>query len=557
MFGKTGSERVSFPLDAERVEGDAAEALSRLLEGRDGKVRDLVRISLENILLRLADDGWQGRPCSVKKSRRLRRTLLIVECEGPRSVGSAPDEEGEGPDEFSEEFASNLGTEWNVAITPTGARAVREIPRKKAGDAVRNMGALVLGLSFGLVLRFAAPELCDFLLVAFVTPLFDTFLGLLGAVVGPLLFFAVLVAVSGLDSIAALKGMGKTVLSRQLLYNFVTVGLAMAVMVAIYGVSFDGTVTGSNETADIVDVVLAIIPKNFVDPFLTGNALQIVFWAFVFGVGLIVARRRVPVLASLAMEADALVQWVMSAVLRFLPAFVFLAMAHLAVTTDGGVLLPLLVSIGCLLFVSAIVGAFSLVTTAIAAKVSPLYLLKTALPAGLIGFTTASSTAAYRANEEIMENRFFIDAALTRFMHPLALTFYTCFSCAVLVLFLFYSAQYEGVQIELYMLLVAYITCFLLGSSIPPIPGGIIPLYAIVLTSMGLGGATVAVFAAVDFVFDAITSGCKSLTIPIHSLRTALKMGKCDVERLRAAAAGAPADAAPAEDAASASAPAD
>lgn len=176
-------------------------------------------------------------------------------------------------------------------------------------------------------------------------------------------------------------------------------------------------------------------------------------------------------------------------------------------------------------------------STAITLKVSSLYLVRSAAPAGLIGLMTTSSSAAYTTNDEIMRKNFCIEGNFANFAHSLSLGFLQPVECMILVLFLFYTASIQGVTISVIMLPVLLVTCTLLGVSSPPIPGGQIPIYALAASSMGLGIEAVAVFAAIDFVLDAVATGGKCFHIPIHSLKTAYKLGKCNVERLRGLAA--------------------
>lgn len=538
---RTVAEReiCTFVLDAESIDLVSTTIFDILEEEKyDRKTCIRLRLSIDSILLKWLENGIANARCRLVLEKRFGRKSLVLEAR-PESGTFPASADDLDADSFFSQLSGNLGVEWNVSVDPLSARALLDIPPKKLGSGLLNMGAVVLGVALGLVLRLWVPAAGEATLNLFANPLFDTYLGMLSAVIGPLLFFTVLVAVIGLDNLVVLKNAGKAVLSRQLLYGLGSTLVAVAAMVALYGVSLGGG-TGGGGLAEIEQVVLGIIPRNVVEPFLNGNALQIICWALAIGVGIIVLRRTVPGLASLVREMDAVVQWIMSVVLKLLPLFVFTAMLRLTMTAQVEVILNVLVLVACLIGLMLCVSVVTVISTAITTKISVRYLVVSALPAAIVGFTTASSSAAYTTNDEIMRKKFAIEGNFASFVHSFALGFFHPADCMVLVLMLFYTASIEGAQLSLVSLPVLIITCTLLGSSSPPVPGGQIPLYTLAATSLGLGLEGVAVFAAIDFVIDVVSTGGKCFLLPIHSLKTAYQLGHCDAEHLheQARAAG-------------------
>lgn len=532
MARMTEQEVCRFTLDAQGIDEVANKIFTILQDEKyDRKTCFRLRLSIDSILLEWLENGMADARCRLVMEKRFGRKLLVLEARPQTGLFPVGLEDLQS-DTFFSTLSSGLGVEWSVSVDAAGARALLDIPPKKAGAGLINLGALALGVALGLILRLALPEVGEEVLVLFANPLFETYLGMLSAVIGPMLFFTVLVAVIGLDNLAALKNTGKTTFVRQLLYGLGATLAATATMVVLYGVSLDGGGSVGGGLVDIERVVLGIIPNNLVDPFLTGNALQIIVWALAVGVGIVVLRRKVPGLAVIVREAETVVQWIMSTVLKLLPLFVLVAMVRLTMSADVEVMLNLLVLMACLAALTLAISAVGVVSTALTAKVSPAFLVKTALPAGIIGLTTASSSAAYTTNDEVMRKKFAMDDNFSHFAHSFALGFFQPSDCISLVLLLFYTASTQGEQLNLMALPVVIITCTLLGSSSPPIPGGQIPIYAIAVSSVGLGAEAVAVFAAIDFVIDAIATGGKCFLIPIHSLKTACMLDKCDLDRL-------------------------
>lgn len=316
MIRVAEQELLRFELTEQGVD-EAAEAIFGILqgEGYDRKTSVRLRLSIDSILLSWLEKGARNAKCRLILEKRLGRKSLVLEAL-PKEGYFPPSLEEAEADSFFSELSGNLGVEWSVDIEVAQAHATLDIPAKKIGAGALNIGALAAGIALGLVLRFAFPGAESWVLDLFANPLFDTYLGMLSAVVGPMLFLTVLVAVIGLDNLVALKNAGITVFARQVLYGFGAAIAACVAMLFVYGVSLKGGASAGGGVADILDVVLSIIPRNIVEPFLNGNALQIICWALVFGVAIIVLRRKVAVLADVVCEADVLVQWIMSLVIK-------------------------------------------------------------------------------------------------------------------------------------------------------------------------------------------------------------------------------------------------
>ena len=515
----------SFVIDAEGIDDAAVQVFDLLQEaGYDRRTCLRLRLSLDGILLDWMERGLAGADCTVTVERRFGRRTVSLEAAGRIDAKAV----NEDTDLFFAGVVSNLGLEWDVDAGAAHMRATLAIPRKQAHPVIANVAAVGLAVAAGLVLRTLPQSVGDVAMGSFANPLFDAFIGLLSALVGPMVFFSVVVAVVGAGDLKSLKGMGKATLLRILASNFAGVCVAGVVAALFFGMPTGSQAAGGGGVADVVAVVLGIVPSNVVEPFASGNILQIVCLAFGSGVGILALQSRLPLLAKLSMECDQLIQEVLAVVMRFLPGFIFLAILRLVDTMDAGLLVSLLAVLGCVACVMGSMAAGTMVAAAVSAKAGPLKIARVCLPGGIVGLTTSSSAAAYTVVQDEMRKGFGITEVYAKFTQPIVTAFFQPGTGALFVILVFFAASFSQTSLSVPTLALTLVMCFLLGTTAPPVPGGMVMLYSVVLTQAGLGTEALAVFMAANFLFDALITGAETFMRPAHALRTALALGEVD-----------------------------
>jgi aerobic C4-dicarboxylate transport protein len=158
--------------------------------------------------------------------------------------------------------------------------------RRLAGNlTVRVLVAIALGVLLGVI----APDTAKAM-----RPLGDTFIKLVKMVIGPIIFLTI---VLGIANMRDLKAVGK-VGGKAFLYFEVVTTFALAIGLVVVNVTKPGAgldvsrVSGGDvsqyaragKALTFVDFVTHIVPSSVVDAFATGDVLQIVFVAVLFGV---------------------------------------------------------------------------------------------------------------------------------------------------------------------------------------------------------------------------------------------------------------------------------
>jgi proton glutamate symport protein len=360
------------------------------------------------------------------------------------------------------------------------------------------LAGLVAGIVFGVLFPAAASRLA--LLGAI-------FLRLIKSIVAPLVF-ATLVA--GIASTGSVKTMGR-IGGKALIYFEVLTTIALfvglvAVNLAQPGAGLHITTGGSpaaiqTTTPRLSEILEHVFPTSVIDAMARGDVLQIVVFAFLFGVACaaIGARAR-PVLelceslASIMFRYTHYVMW-------FAPIGVFGAIA----STVGEHGLTVLVSLGKLVatlwaaeifFVVVVLGAVIAI-----ARIPPRRFIEAVREPFLLAFSTASSEAALPTALENLEHMG-VPKHIAAFVLPAGYSFNLDGSTLYLSLASIFVAQAAGVHLPLGTQILMMLTLMLTSKGVAAVPRASLVILAATVASFNLPAEGVALILGVDTFMD-------------------------------------------------------
>lgn len=254
---------------------------------------------------------------------------------------------------------------------------------------------------------------------------------------------------------------------------------------------------------EVPGVITALFPRDPLTSFVSGNMLQIVITAAIFGIALLSmpAQQSKPLmdlLASIQAVCMVIVKWV----LRFAPLAVFGLLAEITakvgITTLIGMGVYVLVAVGGLTLLFLIY----LMLGTIASGMSPRRFIGLTREVLLLAFSTSSSAAVMPLTLSTVEEKLDIAPFIARFVIPLGTTINmggTAIYQGIATIFL---AQVFSVDISLasIMLIVVMSTGAAIGS--PGTPGVGIVILATILTTVGIPAAGIAIILGVDRPLD-------------------------------------------------------
>ena len=338
------------------------------------------------------------------------------------------------------------------------------------------------------------------------TPLTDAFMGLISAVAGPLIFLSVLGSICSMGNMETLGKIGTKTMT-VLLLGMTTTSIFMTVFASLfYRVELGNG--GASSFSQVLDLIYDMIPSNLFEPFVTGNALQMIFVALMVGLAMLVLSSRVDGVFGLIEQFTAIVQTIMSGLSSMLPILIFLLVTGIISDGNLGVILNSwkMIAVILLLFVGFYV--VNILRIAVSKKVSPVLLLKKAMPTFVIAFTTASPDAAFAKNISDARKKLGIDKKLAKFGTSLGQVLFGPADVAIMICMEMTFAEMYGIAITPSFLCIAMITNLLVSFSIPPVPGGAIMGYTIALSQLGIPLEAMGIVLAVDAIMDFPANAC-------------------------------------------------
>lgn len=532
-------EKLTLPRRREKVPLDGAgiDTLSRLLsaalEQAGVNRKDIIRLRLAvEEILGLWSSGEEKKPvCTFRCGTRLGRMYIEITAPGKRI----------DPDEAAADMAgrmlcSNLLAQAGLSPAYSyqdGINRLALYPSKlpKISPLLQLLmailGAVVVGVGI-----LALPSAVGEMATGVVDPLFSALMGVLQTLASPMIFLSVCWGIINIGDVHMLGRIGKMVLLRFLGAVFLLTALTAVCLIWVFRPESGAAAMGENAAAQIYSMILGIIPTNVITPFLEGNSLQIIFMAICAGLVLLVLGEKTSALRALLGQVNTAVQFMMEVVSRYIPLFVFVSLLSLmlsdAISNLGGVVKGLLMGIAACV-------AWPLLYTLWASlrlKVSFPMVLRKLLPTYLIALSTASSSAALSTNLETCERQLGISGRIVHFAVPLGQVVFKTGGAVGFFVLALGLAEFYGVAMPLSWVVTGVLTAGLLAIAAPPVPGGSLTCYTVLLTQLGIPAEAVGLAVAGNVILDFFMTSCGISCLQAELMLSANKLGMLDRERL-------------------------
>jgi len=381
----------------------------------------------------------------------------------------------------------------------------------------------IAGLVAGLLAYTLAPG-ADWIttVVTYVTgPIGQIFLRLLFMLVIPLLFSALVVGIAEMGEIRALKKIGL----RTLAYTVVVSGIAVALSIALVNLLRPGDgvdpaaarellaqggqgaasiVAASAESEAGINQLIAIVPSNIIAAMGANDILAVMFFALFFGIGMLLVQTPRTLQLKETMEGVFEVAMrLIGLVIQLAPIAIFCFMFNLSAQFGWDLLFKLAAYVGVVLLALGLqmFGVFPALLAFVARK-SPVAFFRETREASLMAFSTASSNATLPTALRVADAELKLPPRIARFVLTIGATANqngTAMFEGVTVLFL---AQFFGVELSLVDQLFVMLICILAGVGTAGVPGGSLPVVALILGGVGVPPEGIGLILGVDRFLD-------------------------------------------------------
>ncbi len=383
----------------------------------------------------------------------------------------------------------------------------------------------VAGLVGGLIAHVATGGDAPWLtwLTAWVTqPIGTVFLRLLFMLVIPLLFSALVMGVAEMGDIKALGRVGWRTLAYTIIVSSIAVIIGLVAvnvfqpgagvdpalaerLLAEAGGRADSIVAASREGASGMSMLIQIVPDNVIRAAANNDILAVMFFALMFGIGLVLAGNH-PSAQALKSGIDGLFQVMMTLinlVIRIAPYAVACLVFNLAALFGWELLLRL----GA--YVGVVVGALAVhmfvvypLALRLAGGMSPTKFFRDSQEAIVMAFSTASSNATLPTALKVAEQNLKLPQRISRFVLTIGATANqngTALFEGVTVLFL---AQFFGVELTFGQQMLVMLVCILGGIGTAGVPAGSLPVIAMICAMVGIPPEGIGLILGVDRFLD-------------------------------------------------------
>jgi len=355
--------------------------------------------------------------------------------------------------------------------------------------------AIILGAIFGPKMEI-------------VQPLGDFFLRLIKFIVVPLVLASLVTGITSLNNIKKLLSVGGKTIVYFLVTTFMAVSIGLLIAFVISpgkGLNIDMPTKDAEqqEMPSMIETILNIIPTNPFESLSTGNILQIIFIAIAIGIAITAVGEKAKPLATFFDALAEVMYKITGVIMKFAPIGIFGIMAPIVGNYGLAIILPLLKVILAVMIACAIQ---LLVTYSIAVKtlgkMSPIKFLKGIAPAGLVAFTTASSSATLPVTIKNTEENLGVSKEISSFVLPLGSTINMDGAAIYQGIAVIFIAQFFNIELSISQIITVMVMAVLVSIGAAGVPGAGLIMLTMVLQSVNLPLEGIALVAAIDRILD-------------------------------------------------------
>lgn len=367
---------------------------------------------------------------------------------------------------------------------------------------------IFIGMFLGIATGFALHRAGQAAFAAnYLKPFGTIYINLLKFLVVPIVLLSI---ASGVVSLKDLKRVG-SIGGKTFVYYMCTTALAV-----VLGLVFANIFKGLGwfpklETTDLVyeakqsnfmDTIVAIFPSNALEPLVKAQMLPLIVIAILLGAGILSAGKSGERIGQLVSDANEVVMKILMMIIKLSPIGVFCLMADVIAQNGAAIVgsLALVILVAFIAYTAHVLVVYSLSVKTLS-HMSPAKFFKGMAPAMICGFTTTSSNATIPMNIECC-NKLGADPEVSSFVLPLGATINMDGTAIYMGVTSVFIASCYGVSLTLQQMITIVLTATLASIGTAGVSGAGMIMLAMVLESVNLPVAGIALIAGVDKLFD-------------------------------------------------------
>ena len=384
-----------------------------------------------------------------------------------------------------------------------------EVEKRKSRPLHLSAAAMVLGIICGLLIKAFFPENAAQFMAESVFGVGTTmFLNAIKMTIPFLVFFSI---VAGISNFKNLHELGETVIRVEGIFAITTI-LTIALTYLVYCLIPIGdpvllSAVDSSQQVETMDgnttlggMLENIIPDNYLGPFVNMDMLQLLFVAIITGIGISSMGEKGLVLHNAVSLMDTLFEKITTMIVKFMPVCIFLSLASMIIKLDFKDMGQVVGWMGLIYMCDVLVILMMLGLAFVFGSTSPIWLLRQIGQIMMTSFAVASSNAVMPMTMQTCGEKLGISPKIYTFSIPLGIVVNMDGGCVTLLISALFMAKVYGVTLSASMLLMLFVSVFMLSVAAPATPGGILLCLTALLPQIGIPEIGVTIIIGLYFV---------------------------------------------------------
>lgn len=394
---------------------------------------------------------------------------------------------------------------------------------------------IVLGLAINLLgLASEGSFISTYLLDGVFYAIGTMFVNALKMLVVPLVFFSLICGVCGIGNLSTLGRVGSKSFG---LYMMTTaIAIAIAITLGVFsgigtGMQADSTSTfEAREAPPLADVFINIVPTNPISAMANGEMLQVIFFAILAGVSMLMVGRKATSLIEGAEVANEVMMKMVTIVMAVAPYAVFVLIAR-SMAQLGLDLFVQLIGYVAVLVAALMLHLFGtlMLTLKVFSGLNPITFLRKVRGVQIFAFSTASSNATIPVTLRTVTERIGVNNSVASFTVPFGATINMDGTAIMQGVATVFIANIYGVELGIggYLTVIAMSVLASIGTA--GVPGVGLVMLSMVFAQVGLPVEGIGLILGVDRLLDMIRTAVNVSGDAVVSTIVAKSEGKLDL----------------------------
>jgi Na+/H+-dicarboxylate symporter len=382
--------------------------------------------------------------------------------------------------------------------------------QKKLSLTTRIVIGMFAGIAIGMLLKVLFPD--SLWVEAYLTKgLFfvigQIFISALQMLVVPLVFVSLVVGTCSLSDPSKLGRLGGKAVGLYLITTAVAITIAIFMAVLVQpgaGIQLSTEASYQAQQApSLAQVIVDLFPKNPFNAFASGNMLQVIVFALLFGIAMALVGKSGERLKGLFEDFNEVIMKLVVILMNIAPFGVFALMAKLFSETEFDTIYSLgkyfLLVLGVLILHGVV--TYSLILKAMTG-LSPTMFLRKMREVMIFGFSTSSSNATMPITLETVTKRLGVHNSVGSFTVPLGATINMDGTAIMQGVATVFIAQVYLIDLSLADYVMVVLTATLASVGTAGVPGVGLIMLSMVLAQVGLPVEGIALIIGVDRLLD-------------------------------------------------------